>query len=201
MTTVKTLTILSCCEREREREKQEKCCWSIYQGQALVQWKSLQTHRERLGLSGNGQGPGCGVKTCCSSPWWSKERVEIVILNAMCLWLCQWHMNNLRRLNPQGFAISPLWSLDISWCVLYDCVKYFHYTRRETSKQGGKAIVFVDCSADRVLEVYLNSSVLFALWLVAAADHYMLLLLCQQWSLYSGDSSSILSFSLAGWAI
>ena len=60
--------------------------------------------------------------------------VEIVILNAMCLWLCWWRMNKLRRLG--AFAVSPLWSLDISWCVLYDCVKYFHYTRRVTSKHG-----------------------------------------------------------------
>ena len=59
--------------------------------------------------------------------------VEIVILNAMCLWPCWWRMNKLRRLG--AFAVSPLWSLDISWCVLYDCVKYFHYTRRVTSKQ------------------------------------------------------------------
>ena len=51
----------------------------------------------------------------------------------MCLWLCWWPMNKLRRLG--AFAVSPLWSLDISWCVLYDCVKYFHYTRRVTSKQ------------------------------------------------------------------
>ena len=55
--------------------------------------------------------------------------VEIVILNAMCLWPCWWHMNKLRRL--EAFALSPL---DISWCVLYDCVKYFHDTRRVTSK-------------------------------------------------------------------
>ena len=60
--------------------------------------------------------------------------VEIVILNAMCLWPCWWRMNKLRRL--EAFAVSPLWSLDISWCVLYDCVKYFHYTRRVTSKHG-----------------------------------------------------------------
>ena len=59
--------------------------------------------------------------------------VETVILNAMCLWPCWWRMNKLRRL--EAFAVSPLWSLDISWCVLYDCVKYFHYTRRVTSKQ------------------------------------------------------------------
>ena len=60
--------------------------------------------------------------------------VEIVILNVMCLWPCWWCMNKLRRLG--AFAVSPLWSLDISWCVLYDCVKYFHYTRRVTSKHG-----------------------------------------------------------------
>ena len=42
-------------------------------------------------------------------------------------------MNKLRRLG--AFAVSPLWSLDISWCVLYDCVKYFHYIRRVTSNQ------------------------------------------------------------------
>ena len=48
--------------------------------------------------------------------------------------LCWWRMNKLRRLG--AFAVSPLWSLDISWCVLYDWVKYFHYTRRVTSKHG-----------------------------------------------------------------
>ena len=52
----------------------------------------------------------------------------------MCLWPCWWRMNKLRRL--EAFAVSPLWSLDISWCVLYDCVIYFHYTRRVTSKHG-----------------------------------------------------------------
>ena len=39
--------------------------------------------------------------------------VEIVILNAMCLWPCWWRMNKLKRLG--AFAIFPLWSLDISW--------------------------------------------------------------------------------------
>ena len=54
----------------------------------------------------------------------------------MCLWPCWWRRNKLRRL--EVFAVSPLWSLDISWCVLYDCVKYFHYTRRVTSKHWGQ---------------------------------------------------------------
>ena len=43
------------------------------------------------------------------------------------------YMNKLTRLG--AFAVSPLWSLDISWCLLYNCVKYFHYTQWATSKQ------------------------------------------------------------------
>ena len=92
---------------------------------------------------------------------------------------CWWYMNKLRRL--EAFAVSLL-SLHSASNI---------HTR-------GKAIVFEDCSAGRVLEVYLNSSVLFGLWLVAAADHYMLLLLCQQWSLYSGDTSSFPSVLQGG---
>ena len=70
----------------------------------------------------------------CGIFMWCATCVEIVILNAMCLWPCWWSMNKLRRLG--AFAVSPLWSLDISWCALYDCVKYFHYTRQVTSKHG-----------------------------------------------------------------
>ena len=69
----------------------------------------------------------------------------------MCLWPCWWRMNKLRRL--EAFAVSPLWSLDISWGVLYDCVKYFHYTRRVTSKQAVKWLSLISIKSEQVSKI------------------------------------------------